>query len=146
MNLSVALLMISTTHGVISGNCCVCAETYRPLKGYYPFAAWRDLRELGTWIPADCADPDVYSCAAADGENAAVLLTNYCDRDDAPGKDLSVRFEGFGGPCRAEVYLLDKDHDLKLVNTQWFSADSFAVMIDLGLYSTVLIKVKRDAD
>ena len=53
----------------------------------YPFAAWRDLRVPGTWIPTDCAHPDVYPCAATDGENAAVLLTDCCDRDDAPGKD-----------------------------------------------------------
>ena len=122
------------------------AETYKPLKGYYPFAAWRDLSALGAWIPTDCADPDVYSCAAADGENGAVLLTNYCDRDDAPGKAVTVRFEGFGGPCRAEIYLLDAERDLKLMNTQRFLSDSFSVMIDLGLYSTVLIKVKKDED
>ena len=122
------------------------AETYRPLKGYYPFLAWRDLRALGTWIPTDCADPDVYSCAAADGEGAAVLLTHYNDRDDAPMKELSVRFEGFSGPHLAELYLLDAEHDMKLLNTQRFSADSFTLQVDLGLYSTVLIKVKKNAD
>ena len=122
------------------------AETYRPLKGYYPFLAWRDLRALGTWIPTDCADPDVYSCAAGDGEWAAVLLTHYSDRDDAPMKELSVRFEGFSGPHLAELYLLDAEHDMKLLNTQRFSADSFTLQVDLGLYSTVLIKVKKNAD
>ena len=53
---------------------------------HYPFAAWRDLRVPGTWIPTDCTHPDVYPRAATDGENTAVLPTDCCDRDDAPGK------------------------------------------------------------
>ena len=88
----------------------------------------------------------MYPCAATDGENAAVLPTDCSDRDDAPGKEPAVGFEGFGGSCRAEIYLPDADHDLKLLNTQRFSADSFAVMIDFGLYGSVLIKAKKDAD
>ena len=113
---------------------------------HYPFAAWRDLRVTGTWIPTDCAHPDVYPRAGTDGENAAVLPTDCSDRDDAPGKEPAVGFEGFGGSCGAEIYLPDADHDLKLLNTQRFSADSFAVMIDFGLYGSVLIKVNKDAD
>ncbi|MBR4895708.1 MAG: hypothetical protein IKZ41_04705, partial [Clostridia bacterium] len=119
------------------------AETFRPLKGYYPFAAFRDLRALGTWIPTESADPDVYTCAATDGESLAVMLTNYNDRDDAPAKEISLRIEGVEGPCAAEVYLLDAEHDLTLLNTQYFDADSFALRLDLGLYSTVLVKVGK---
>ena len=119
------------------------AETYRPLKGYYPFAAFRDLSALGTWIPTESADPDVYTCAATDGESLAVMLTNYNDRDDAPAKEISLRIEGVEGPCAAEVYLLDAEHDLTLLNTQYFDADSFALRLDLGLYSTALVKVGK---
>ena len=122
------------------------AETYRPLKGYYPFVMFRDLKALGEWIPTDSGDPDVYSCAAEDceGKSAAVMLTNYSDRDDAPEKEIEVKFAGFDGPCEAEVYLLDAEHDLAPVSVQRFSAgsESFSVLVGLGLYGTALVKVK----
>ena len=122
------------------------AETYRPLKGYYPFVMFRDLNALGGWIPTDSGDPDVYSCAAEDceGKNAAVMLTNYNDRDDAPEKEIEVKFAGFDGPCEAEVFLLDAEHDLAPVSVQRFSAgsESFSVLVRLGLYGTALVKVR----
>ncbi len=116
-------------------------ETYKPLKGYYPFIAWRDLRALGTWIRTESQDPDVYSCAATDGKDTAILLTNYNDKDDAPQKDVTVRFEEFGNTGKAEIYLLDAEHDLTLTDTKEISKDSPAVQLKLGLFSTVFVKI-----
>ena len=72
------------------------------------------------------------------------MLTNYSDRDDAPEKEIEVKFAGFDGPCEAEVYLLDAEHDLAPVSVQRFSAgsESFSVLVRLGLYGTALVKVR----
>ena len=71
------------------------------------------------------------------------MVTNYCDRDDAPAKEIALRFEGFDGSVAAEVYLLDAEHDLTHMNTQYFSADAFELRLDVGLYSTVFVKVHK---
>ena len=46
--------------------------------------AFRDLRALGTWIPTESGDPDLFACAATDGADAAVMVTHYSDADGAP--------------------------------------------------------------
>ena len=120
------------------------SETYRPLKGYYPFVMFRDLRRLGNWIPTESGDPDLFSCAAADGGSAALMATYYTDNDDAAPKEVFLRFDGFDGPCAAEVYLLDAEHDMTLMNVQRFSADSFSIRLDLAPLSTVMVRVEKE--
>ena len=118
--------------------------TCRCLKGYYPFVIFRDIRALGEWIPTKCGENGVYSCAATDGENAVVMLTNYEEDAGAGKKEAAVSFEGFGDSTAAEIYLLSETYDLKLVSEQRFSSDSFTLYIDLDLYSTVMIKLRKN--
>ncbi|MCR5262754.1 MAG: hypothetical protein K6D94_02695 [Clostridiales bacterium] len=117
--------------------------TYRCLKGYYPYLIFRDMRALGSWIPTENGKNGVYSCAATDGENAVVMLTNYEDDASAGGKEIAVSFEGFGNDVSARMYLLNDTYDLKLMNEQRFSAGSFTVYADLDMYSTVMIKLNK---
>ncbi|MBR4204861.1 MAG: hypothetical protein IKQ92_05225 [Clostridia bacterium] len=115
------------------------------LKGYYPFAAFRDLRALGTWIPTDDGDGEIYSCAATDmdGKAAAVMVTYYADdeENERPEKEIGLRFEGFPKDCEAEVRVLDGEDDLRLTSTQRFAADSFTVWLRLKLYTTAEVKI-----
>jgi hypothetical protein len=113
------------------------------LKGYYPFAAFRDLRALGTWIPTE-GEEGIYSCAAADADGkAAVMLTWYADDEEnpKPEKEIGLRFEGFPKDCEAEVRVLDEENDLRLASTQRFGADSFTVWVRLKLFTTVEVKI-----
>ena len=43
---------------------------------------------------------------------------------------------------RVEYYLIDADHDGALVREETFTAESFAVCLDVKLYDTYLIKLK----
>ncbi len=59
----------------------------RPMKGYYPFLAWRRLIELGTQVEAKIVKTgkknDLYACAAksADGKSAIFLARFHDDNN-----------------------------------------------------------------
>ena len=49
-------------------------------------------------------------CAAREGDEAAVMLTRFCVEDNESAEDVRIELDGFG-PCQAEIYLLDEEHD-----------------------------------
>lgn len=59
--------------------------TLRPMKGYYPFVAWRRLVETGLQVEAVCETPDIakrqlYACAAKGKDGKLVLfIARYSD-------------------------------------------------------------------
>ncbi len=61
------------------------AVTYRPMKGYYPFLAWRRLAELGTQVRAGVETKDVksqqlFACAARNAAGKkALFIARYSD-------------------------------------------------------------------
>jgi len=59
------------------------ATTARPLRGYYPFYAWSNLRALGTSVSARAASPenDVYVAAAKGADGALGVLVSRFDHD-----------------------------------------------------------------
>ncbi len=67
-------------------------ETYAPLKGYYPFVMFRDLRKLGSYVPTECSIENIYTCAATDGSNAALMLTHYHEDDMTPRRQSLSRY------------------------------------------------------
>ena len=59
--------------------------TLLPMKGYYPFLAWRRLTELGTQVATTVATPDIkkpqlFACAAKNAAGrGALFLARYSD-------------------------------------------------------------------
>ncbi|MBR5307820.1 MAG: hypothetical protein IKU43_03550 [Clostridia bacterium] len=118
-------------------------ETYELLKGYYPFAMFNELVQLGTHIPTEYAKDDIYSCAATDGENYAVMLTHFNDNDSTESKPVTLKFEGGKTPVKVSTYVLDGERDLELTREEEFGAGSFDVTLDMPLFTSVLLKIEK---
>ncbi len=114
-------------------------DTLDPLKPYYSFAFFRDVRELGTSV--ETVDPDaIYSVASADDTDGALMLTYFNDDDNAPAERVKISVNGRKGTTRVEFYQLDDAHDGELVREEIFSSDSFNIYLDMKLYDTYLLK------
>ena len=79
--------------------------SFRPLKGYWAFLAWRDLRRLGRALPVTVDGAGLYAAAARDDAGRlGVLVVRYTDDDnDVKPKEVTVRLAGgaFRNPrCR----------------------------------------------
>ena len=119
-------------------------DTLEPLKGYYSIKSFSDLTDLGKHVQTIDAE-NVYSVAATDGENGALLLTHYSEDDDTPAEKLKVEFKNFpvGEAVKVEYYLLDEDHDMTLMREEIFTAKDFGAYLDLPLFTSYLIKITK---
>ena len=113
------------------------------LKGYYPFVMFDALAQLGTHIPTRYGTDNIYSCAATDGENYAVMLSHYTDDDKAEGKSVTLKIEGCKNPVKASIYVLDESRNLELAKEEQFGAGSFDVTLDMPLFTSVLLKFQK---
>ena len=116
-------------------------ETYEPLKGYYSFVAFDALAKLGTSVKTEYEKEGIYSCAATNGTDSAVILTYYDEDDESENKMVELEIAGNCGKTMAEVYLLDEENDLKLISKQYFTTDKFALIFDMKIHSSMLIKL-----
>jgi len=119
------------------------ANTYKPLKPYYSFIAFRDLARLGTAIPCEYEVGSIYSCAATNGTESAAVLTYYNEDDTLPAEQVKVNFSNVDGAKKVSCYVLDQDHDLTLTREEIFTADQFALYLNMPLHSTVMIKMEK---
>ena len=119
-------------------------ETYEPLKGYYSFVMFDNLVKLGTHVKSDYVTDDVYSCAATNGTDSAVMLTYYHEDDESENKTVELEIEGNRGNTRAEIYILDEDNNLKLLNKQYFTSEKFTLVLDMKIHTSVLVKLFKE--
>lgn len=79
------LLMFYDARVGCSMNNLFSAPTLQPMKGYYPFLAWRRLLDLGTQVvarvsAADGTKPTLFACAAKNAVGSgALFLARYSD-------------------------------------------------------------------
>ncbi len=120
------------------------SDTLLPLKGYYPFAMFSELYELGEYVNVVTEDEALYTCAAKSSEAAAIMLTNYRD-EGAEEKDVKIEIYSadFIGKIKAKYYLLDEEHDMELVKEEIFTCKRFATILRLAPYSSYLIKLTK---
>lgn len=117
------------------------AYTFEPLKGYYSFLMFRDLRRLGTHIPTERFIDGIYSCAATDGKRSAIMLTHFNDDDSTPAKDVKLEISGIKDKAKIEYYLLDETRDLELVREDVVTSEEFAAYLKMDNFANLLIKV-----
>ena len=119
------------------------AGTYAPYKTYYDYVIFRDLLHLGTYVPTPYMDDEIYTCAATDGENYAMMLTYFDPKDDAEDRTLSLTFKKPAGEYKVEYYLTDNTLNHELVREEYFTADTFKVYLKIANYSVYDIKIKK---
>ena len=118
-------------------------DTLDPQKPYYSFYMFKDLVKLGDYVKAVECDADLYSCAATNGNESAILLTHYNDNDSTETKQVKIAMENVTNQngARVEYYLLDEDHDATLVREEIFTSRDFSICLDIKLFDTYLIKI-----
>ncbi len=100
---------------------------------YYAFKAFGDLRALGNEVASEIEEGNVYACATAGEQEAAVLLANYHDTECC---DEEVRLTFEGDEQRVmRLYRIDRTHNLEEIGTVK-SGDT----ISLPVYSVALLK------
>jgi hypothetical protein len=112
---------------------------------YFTFPMFNELYKLGTYVECSSDDTDTFVCAAKNGDDAAIVLTHYNDDDSTAPKFIRLDMTGFTSDCgvEAEIYLLDKDHDLTLVQKAVFFGDRFIWEPSIPNFTCYLIKLKK---
>lgn len=119
------------------------SDYYEPLKGYYPYPMFYELLKLGTQIPAPYVTDDVYTCAATDGKNSALMLTYYNDDDSSPAKDVCIELKNIKPNSKITYYLLDEIHNNEVIREETFMADTLKTYIKMDLFTTYIIKIEE---
>ena len=117
-------------------------DTLEPLKTYYVYRAFRDIRELGECAFSESTDKAIYEVASTDGKDGALLFTLHTGADEPTKKDISIEVSGAKhGECvRAEIYLLDDNNDLTLMREEFFTSDRFNLRMRIENYASYLVK------
>ena len=113
------------------------------LKGYYPFPAFNALYQMGNSSKIEIDEENLYACAARDGDRAGVVLTHYNDEETAPSKTVRLSLTALGEKTEAEIYLLDADHDLSLMQKLTFAGETFEWEIEVPNYTCYLVLLKK---
>ena len=112
------------------------------LKGYYPFFMFNVLYQLGTAVDARSESGNVYVSAAKNENSGAVMVTYFDDDDDAPDAVVELDLSGFKGERELEYYILGKDHDCELFKKDVLDLEKNNCILEMPLYSSILIKIK----
>ena len=112
--------------------------TLKPLKGYWPFAAFNELYKLGIHCSSSSDDESIYVTAAKNSDGGrAVMIAFFEDNDKAKSRGITLSGDDFSSYT---FKLLDKHHDLEELP---LSADvNGDIQIEL-LPNSVLLGVKK---
>lgn len=135
--------MLMYYEGRICGFCGLWAQSdYSPLKTYYTFKAFDELKQLGTEVSATDND-DLYTLASTNGDESAIMLTRFNTEDVEDVKKVTVSVEGNDKPIKADFYLLDDKNDLTLVKSEYFTAEKFDIYLNVPNNTIYLIKMAK---
>lgn len=81
-------------------------------KPFYAFKAFNQLYRLGTQAQASCKANELYTLAAADGCDGAVLISNFTQE----AVEVVLSISGFER-VKSAIFMLDDTHDLEQVAT-----------------------------
>lgn len=111
-------------------------------KPFYAFKAFNELYKLKNEVSNISESENIYTCAAANEKEGAVVLCNYSDSDECAEIDVKNFVSDKG--VRAEHYVLDEKNDLTLVRKEYFKGISFQPIVYLEKNSFVLIKFYKE--
>ncbi len=107
-------------------------------KPYYSFVAFNKLRALGTEAYTDEDSDGIYTVAATDGTDAALMLTAYENETEA----VEIEVSGLSGKYEVKVSLLDEEHSLDQIFA--FSAEGVLnFSLSAKKSSVTLVEIKK---
>lgn len=86
--------------------------TLKPLKGYYPFLMFSQLKELKTEVYSYSSNEDIYVTAAADGDRHAAMISYYSYDKGAYEKRIKVDISGVKNE-NWRYYILDSNYNMQ---------------------------------
>ncbi|MBQ9743896.1 MAG: hypothetical protein IJW19_02105 [Clostridia bacterium] len=102
--------------------------TLEPLKGYYPFLIYSNLKELGAEVESISDDKDIYTVASFDGNKAGVMLTYYTENDDLSSRGITIEAEGFDLDG-AKIYITDEENTMSLYPVRTFTDNKLTLYL-----------------
>lgn len=111
------------------------------LKGYYPFRMFNELYKKGISVVSDVTGAkNIYLTAAKDqNDEASIMLTYFDDEEKEKSCEVELQLCDSDKARTAEIYLLDENNDMALVETREINGK---INLNMTLFSTVLINLK----
>ena len=107
----------------------------KPLKTFYTLLAFDRLYQLGTEVHLEYDVPNLYGCAATNGEQSAMMLVN-CSADNPQARTLQFHWD-IPKIDKMDLYLLDELHDLSHMATTSSPVESLTIDPDSVLLLTI---------
>ena len=107
-------------------------------KPYYSFLAFSELARLGTEVETSDDSDGIYTLAATDGSDSAIMLTSY---GSECGK-VELNVSGAFGSCRCSVLRLDEEHSLDEI-ISFTVCDMQTLTLNIPKNSVTLVKIER---
>ncbi len=109
---------------------------YRPTKTYYSFYAFNRLYRLGGCVGVKVfGEEQVSAMAATDGENKAILLANYSDKE----QHILIDLDGVGCETEFAVWVIDENITYEK-NLRVYPSESGKLSFFLLPYSVMLLE------
>ena len=115
-------------------------DTYECLKTYYSIAYFSKLLELGSYVPEEAAERDIYVCAATNGSKSAILLTFFNDETGLEAKRVRLELSGLNKEAVAKIYALDETRDMTLAQESHVSCGYLEITVPQ--YTTYYIEIE----
>lgn len=106
-----------------------------PEKPYYALLSFNEIFKLGNEMECVENTEGLYTLAASDCENTAVLITNY-ENDD---KCCIIKTDNIKNKTKTEIFILDENKDLELVEVLDNPKD---INIESKKNSVILVKIR----
>lgn len=130
------------------------SNTFEPLKPYYPFYIFSDLKEMGSYVKPYGNAKNIYSCGAKGDKSSGIMLTYFSDNDDGYWKDepiaekskeitLNIVNPYPGKKVKVTLSVTDNEYNNAPIRGEEFSSDTFEVKLVAELYSVYYINIQE---
>ena len=135
-NAPVDMLMYYDLRPNTTWNGAFMPHTYDILPGYWPLFYWAELVDYGIQVKSECAETDVYTCAARSDEGKIRLLVTRYNEDDSVTETKDVTITAPQGYTITSVRLTDSQKELD----RKIDAQGEAIVLTLESNAVALIE------
>ncbi|MBP3360362.1 MAG: hypothetical protein J6N52_05885 [Clostridia bacterium] len=134
-NLDGAMYYIASISGY---NALYSIVTHIPERPYYAFMAFSELYKSGTFVKPEFCAEHIYACAAKRENGKAVMIVNAKNEK----AEIKLDLKNLGEKNTMELYLLDNEHNLELIRSDYFECPDIRTTLTLEAETIILLKIK----